>query len=236
MNKALFTLSNTDNLIWHKCETPMILIGDIVNDRLNINKGLERTIRNNLHGCGAIFILGNHDSTEASKYISDYQKGSNAIPDTASEHSIKQHEKKVFVKAYYDKKNQTIHIHNGLIQYSDNSFQTAFGNVEDLSGNICTPIIYAENPQDLVNKINKLPVNINQFTNFRPDRHNKNLNLPQYKPYGILKKIRIVCGHDGSTNSNEANKNTPVIKINAIHEENFAAIAIHLGSYEPLNE
>lgn len=66
--------------LYNECEfkTPtnqkLIFLGDIMHDRLTCNKHMTCLFVESLHNCGAIFILGNHDSIDATFPIFDKKK------------------------------------------------------------------------------------------------------------------------------------------------------------------
>lgn len=174
-------------LIFKKGDTQFIHIGDGAHDRHSVNKDVDVKIREAMYALGAIFIRGNHDSSQFTRNNLGWEEAGIWAKNNISDQDWETHETLVFRNAYYDQKSNTLYIHHGL-QFSRDkkSLITAFDS--------CLQEHYRLNgkfdPTAFVTWLNKQPVPESNFNSFRPkDKEMEEL--------GKILGVRIVHGHTG---------------------------------------
>ena len=176
--------------------SPLIFMGDIINDRFTCNQNSSIDLREKIVAKhkNIIYIAGNHE------YSKDYADNMDLIAhggkayNKASKDKIDSHLKNCFKAAYFDQNSNTIYTHTPIQMLSENKYNTLFGTFS------------AESPEGLVEIMNKTlnsgsidllgqTVAIDQERILRTNNsfYQENTNGLKFND----KQIRSCHGHDG---------------------------------------
>lgn len=227
----LFNQLRNEITTFKQSKIPLIFLGDAAHDRLSSNKDSDREIREWLKASGAVYILGNHDTTAIWKDCHQAPKEKQEAEliqygyyarDSADEKIWETHERYVFVRAHWDSNDRTLYTHHGVQLTERRTVNTGFGEIN----------VPAPNATELVPQINRLAVEWNSSalehcTYFRPHTS----KMEQLTTLSLYFGIRQIHGHDGNVDDN-ATANSIVIGLNSRNSSGFAAIAKVVGNWE----
>ena len=169
----------------------MIIIGDILYDRLSNNiPSMGRLVRE-LTAVGHLCILGNHDNHNEVLDETEFNEPQNLTFGTYARKKLTLLDQvkieALFKNCYFDTSKQVFYIHAGIEPLGNYRYRTSFG------------VFTANTIENLVEQINKFRYEgkgglSDSFTDFRLDTANME---PKLRDDPLFKNLIVGCGHNG---------------------------------------